>query len=233
MSAAPWEGRLSLRRYGAQAAGHAHDHVQVLWACRGVLSLRIGRSALDLAPGTACVIPAQAWHGYAAARGSACLVLDTHAAIASRLQARLLDARPLGGLLRWLEQAAGAARAEALLQSARPLLQTCLDDAGQSSMTPSRVRRAIDWMALQDWVDARLEVPLRVADLAARVHLSPTQFTVRCIEEQGSPPAAWLRERRVRKARFLRRQGWSAERAALACGYAGASALIAATHRVE
>ena len=192
MSAAPWEGRLSLRRYGAQAAGHAHDHVQVLWACRGVLSLRIGRSALDLAPGTACVIPAQAWHGYAAARGSACLVLDTHAAIASRLQA--------------------------LLQSARPLLQTCLDDAGQSSMTPSRVRRAIDWMALQDWVDARLEVPLRVADLAARVHLSPTQFTVRCIEEQGSPPAAWLRERRVRKARFLRRQGWSAERAALACG---------------
>lgn len=233
MSVAPSDGRLSLRRYGAQAAGHAHDHVQVLWACRGVLSLRIDRRALDLAPGTACVIPAQAWHGYAAARGSVCLVLDTRAAIASKLQARLLDARPLGGLLRWLEQAAGTPRAEALLQSARPLLQTCLDDAGQASMAPPRVRRAIDWAALQDWVDARLELPLRVADLAARVHLSPTQFTVRCIEEQGLPAAAWLRQRRVLKAQELRRQGWSAERAALACGYASASALIAATRRAQ
>ncbi len=224
---------ISLRCYGPRHDGHAHEHAQVLWACSGALQLRIGCGTLTLAPGSACVVPPHAWHDFAATRASACLVLDTHLELPPRLQARLLDARPMAGLLRWLQQAATAPRAEALLRSAQPLLQTSLLeaellDAGLARRAPWRQRRAIDWPALQNWVDARLDTPLQVADLAARVHLSATQFSLRCIEEQALPPAAWLRNRRLRKAQDLRRGGCSATQAALACGYASASALIAA-----
>jgi AraC-like DNA-binding protein len=227
---------LSLRCYGTRHAGHAHAHTQVLWACSGALQLRIGGSALALAPGSACAIPSQAWHDFAASPASACLVLDTNLELPSRLQACLLDSQPMAGLLRWLQQAAAAPRAEVLLRSAQPLLQASLLeadllDAGSVRCAPWRQRRAIDWPALQSWVDARLDTPLQVADLAARVHLSATQFSLRCIEEQALPPAAWLRNRRLLKAQALRRRGCSATQAALACGYASASALIAALRR--
>ena len=223
--------RLSLRHYGPQAAGHAHEHAQVLWPCRGALSLRIDRAELALSPGTACVIPPHAWHDYAAPHGSVCLVLDTDEPVEMHPQARLLDAQPMTGLLRWLEQAAAARDAHRLLQSARPLLQACLLDAAHAPAAPARVRRAIDWLALQVWVDARLDAPLKVADLASRVHLSPTQFALRCLEEQGLSPAAWLRRRRLRRAQELRRLGWTAERAAPACGYSSASSLLTALRR--
>jgi hypothetical protein len=42
---------------------------------------------------------------------------------------------------------------------------------------------------LQHWHRGTLEV----ADLAAQVHLSPSQFADRCRDEQGHPPMVWLR----------------------------------------
>ena len=91
--------------------------------------------------------------------------------------------------------------------------------------------RRIDWAALRDWVDAHLAQALDVAALAARVHLSPTQFAVRCKDELGFSPMALVRQQRLAMALQLRRAGVPVARIAASCGYRSPSALTAALKR--
>jgi transcriptional regulator GlxA family with amidase domain len=97
----------------------------------------------------------------------------------------------------------------------------------------ARPRRAIDWPALAEWAQARLSEPLTVADLAAQVFLSPSQFALRCHEAHGMSAMQWLRLQRLTRARLLRDGGLAVAEVARRTGYRSPSALTAALRRVS
>lgn len=233
---------LTLRRYGPAPGSHAHEHFQLLWGWRGRLELEIAGRGAVMAPGQLAVIAPGERHDFWSREGSACFVLDTYETdpALARLAGRAWPAAPATGhLLRFLAARLAAPAAEAgsasppgmaagLAEAAAALLLTTLD----APAAPVRARRSIDWAALDDWIDARLHEPIAVAQLAARVHLSPSQFAARCLEETGRAPATYLRERRLAAAWRLRRQGLPVQEVAARVGYRSPSALTAALRRL-
>lgn len=224
---APPHDALSLRRYGASHGSHAHGHFQVLLGLEGALDLEINGRGQRIATGEGCVIAPGTRHDFESRSGSRCLVLDSvdagWAACAPQ-PARRGQAMALARqLARALQQPGALAPLHApalLLQAWRP---------GQAST--ARSRRAIDWLALSQWAEARLHESLGVADLARQVFLSPTQFAARCREETGLSAMHWLRGLRLARARRLRGLGASVADTAWRCGYLSPSALTAALRR--
>lgn len=223
-------GTLSLRRYGASPGSHSHDHFQILLGLSGALDLEIDGRGLRVAAGGGCVIEPGARHDFESARGSLCLVLDSHQAGWARCARQEAVPAPALALARYL---AGA------LQQGQPLAQAhgpaLLLEAWQApaalALPASARRRAIDWPALQRWAAQHWHGELTVADLAQRVHLSPSQFAARCQGEQGLSAMAWLRSQRLAQARLLREGGMAVAEVARRTGYRSPSALTAALRR--
>lgn len=129
------------------------------------------------------------------------------------------------------------------LQQGRPLAQThgpallleawLAGSAPHTSLHRSTRQRTIDWPALQRWAALQWHRELSVADLAAQVHLSPSQFAARCREDQGMGAMAWLRGQRLAQARLLRGTGMAVAEVARRTGYRSPSALTAALRRAE
>lgn len=227
--ALPPRACLSLRRYGPSPGSHAHDHFQLLWGWQGRLELDIDGRGAAMGPGQVAVIAPGDRHDFWSSQGSTCFVLDTFEAAPAleRLAGRAWAVVPTTlDLLRFLSSRRLAADDD-LPQAAAALLLSTLD----STATPARARRRIDWAALDAWIDAHLHEPLGVADLAARVHLSPSQFAARCLEETGRSPLARVRERRLARALRLRAEGLQVQEVALRVGYRSPSALTAALRR--
>jgi len=218
---------LSLRRYGPSPGSHSHDHYQVLWGWRGALELDIEGRGARMSAGRVAVIPPGARHDFQAAGArSECFVIDSDAPALETHAGRVLQCAPaVQHLLRFLAER-GAAH---LPDAAAELMLASLGDVAIA--TPSRVRRRIDWDALDAWVDTHLAEPLSVAVLAARAHLSVTQFAARCVDETGLSAMAYVRERRLAAARHWRAQGLAVATIAERCGYRSPSALTAALRR--
>jgi AraC-like DNA-binding protein len=226
----PFPSQLSLRRYGASPGSHSHAHFQVLWGWRGALELEIEGRGARMTAGRVAVIPPGARHDFWAGhpRGAQCAVLDSADARLEPLAGRVLAAPPgLQGLFDFLREQPDAA----LQASAVPLVQRTLWLMQPPPACALPRAREIDWPALQRWVDARLDQPLEVAHLAERAHLSASQFAARCVAHWGLPPLAWLRERRLARARRLRTLGLPVAEVAARCGYRSPSALTAALRR--
>ena len=229
MSAA--QPSLSLRRYGESPGSHSHPHFQVLWGWQGVLDLEIEGRGHRVGPGRIAVIAPGDRHDFRALRGAGreaqCFVLDAVDDRLDPLAGRVVSAAPsLPSLLQFLsEQSTGSPT----WQLAMPLLLESLPRSPVQAM--SRRSRPIDWAQLQAWVDARLDRPIEVSELARQVHLSAAQFTVRCQDQWGCAPSAWVRQRRLALATRLRAQGLAVGVIALQCGYRSPSALTAALRR--
>ncbi|WP_422848455.1 AraC family transcriptional regulator [Acidovorax sp. M14] len=230
-------GLLSLRHYGASPGSHSHGHFQILLGLSGALDLEVAGRSVRVAPGGGCVIAPGDRHDFESTRGSVCLVLDSahvdwaQCASPRRATTPPADALPLAHYLasalqqgRPLAQAHGPALLlEAWLTSARP---------GASAPGPTR-GRTIDWAALQQWAAQQWHRELTVADLAAQVHLSPSQFAARCRDDHGMGAMAWLRGLRLAQARVLRSTGMAVAEVAQRTGYRSPSALTAALRRAE
>ena len=135
---------------------------------------------------------------------------------------RVARARPPGYLAQALAQP------QPLAAQHGPAL---LLEAWLPAQPAGHARRQIHWPALAAWVQSRLHLPLAVDDLAQRVHLSPSQFTLRCHQAQGMSPMHWLRAQRLVHARLLRAGGLPVAEVARRCGYRSPSALTAALRR--
>ncbi|MBX9831523.1 MAG: AraC family transcriptional regulator [Burkholderiaceae bacterium] len=228
---------LSLRHYGASPGSHSHDHFQILLGLSGALDLEVDGRGVRVAPGAGCVIAPGDRHDFESSRGSVCLVLDSahpdwaQCANPHRTTTVPADALPLAHYL------------ATALQQRRPLAQThgpaLLLEAwlgGSHRNTPQSDgprRRPIDWPAVQHWAAQQWHREITVADLAARVHLSPSQFAARCREDQGQSAMAWLRSQRLAHARLLRGTGMAVAEVARRTGYRSPSALTAALRRTE
>jgi len=216
---------LSVRHYGASPGSHAHDHFQILLGLEGVLELEVGGRGQRVGAGDGVVIAPSLRHDFESTRGARCLVLDSSDMGWTRLDrtAPLPDTLPLA---RYLASACASG-----LVRARQLGPALLLEAWAPPALPRRPRRAIDWQTLQAWALQAVDEPLSVADLAARTHLSPAQFSERCQQEIGLSPMAWLRGLRLDRARHLRAQGLPVSEVARRCGYRSPSALTAALRK--
>lgn len=222
---------LSLRRYGASPGSHSHSHFQLLWGWQGVLELDIEGRGSRMTAGRLAVIGPGERHDFWSTAGSRCFVIDCGDALPQldRLANRVLDTAPATqDLLAFL---AAHGDSEAARQAGAALLLATLPAGSRHDQRPATPGRRIDWPALDRWIDARLAEPLSVAQLALQACLSPSQFAARCVAERGLAPIAYVRERRLRRARRLRAEGWPVQQVALHCGYRSPSALTAALRR--
>jgi AraC-like DNA-binding protein len=222
------QGLLSLRTYGASHGSHAHDHFQALVGVDGVLELEVEGRCLRIAEGEAFLVAAGERHDFEARGGSRCLVLDTRLPLWSRCAARPTRSQTLGPLARYLAHALSQQQPLATLHGPALLLE-----AWQPAGVAPRVQRRIDWPGLAAWTQARMHQPLTVADLAAQVFMSTSQFTQRCHEIHGVAPMQWLRVQRVAHARQLRGSGLPVAEVARRTGYRSPSALTAALRRLS
>lgn len=219
--------RLSVRAYGASHGSHDHDHFQILVGLDGVLELEVAGHGRRIGAGDGCVVPPGERHDFESRAGARCLVLDSRAAGWARANATPTDATR--ALARYLAEACTQALPRVQTLGPVLLLESWLPAPTPS---PARPRRAIDWMALAAWASQRwTEQPIEVADLAARVHLSPAQFAARCRDEHGQSTQQWLRGLQLDQAQALRAQGLDVAEAARRSGYRSPSALTAALRR--
>ncbi|MGQ3004096.1 MAG: AraC family transcriptional regulator [Hydrogenophaga sp.] len=220
---------LSVRDYGASHGSHDHDHFQILVGLEGVLELEVAGRGQRIAAGDGCVVPPGEHHDFEGRDATRCLVLDSH----DPAWARAVAAPPPGvqPLARYLAAAVSAGLPRARQAGAGLLLEAWLQHGPATALPLERPRRPIDWAALNQWLQARWQTPLTVADLASQVHLSPSQFTARCQAEQGDSPMQWLRRQRLAQARAWRAHGLSVADTARRIGYRSPSALTAALRR--
>lgn len=232
-------GSLSLRQYGASPGSHSHAHFQILLGLTGALELEVEGRGLRVGPGGGCVIAPGERHDFASARGSLCLVLDSShpdwACCAPTGAHHPTPPVPALQLARYL--AAAVRQGQPLAQAHGPaLLREAWLAGGQPDVPPPAAasaarRRPIDWAALEQWAAQQWHTPLTVADLAQRVHLSPSQFAARCRDDRGVSAMAWLRGLRLEQARLLRDSGLAVADVARRTGYRSPSALTAALRR--
>lgn len=215
---------LSLRAYGASHGSHSHAHHQLLVGLEGVLALEVEGRGQRVGAGDAVLVPPGDRHDFESPQGSRCLVLDSADPLWA--QCGVLPHRPqqVQALAQYLAQAIG----QPLAVAHAPAL---LLEAWRPPSAAQRPRRRIDWMELAAWVQARLDRPVGVAELAQRSFLSSSQFALRCHEAQGMGPQEWLRLQRLVRARQLRDMGVPVHEVARRTGYRSPSALTAALRR--
>lgn len=216
---------LSVRQYGASHGSHSHDHFQILVGLEGELELEVAGRGRRIRAGDGWVVPPGERHDFEAIKGSRCLVLDTTQPGWTRCVTAPAQPGQTLALGRYLAGALQAGQPHALQYG--PLL--LLEAWGITGAT--RSRRRIDWPALSAWARTRWHQPLDVPQMAAQVHLSPTQFAARCRQETGQSPMQWLRSQRLAQARALRLDGLGVAETARRTGYRSPSALTAALRR--
>ncbi|RYF39135.1 MAG: AraC family transcriptional regulator [Comamonadaceae bacterium] len=221
-------GHLSLRSYGASPGSHAHDHFQVLVGLEGVLELEVEGRGRRIGAGDGFLVAPGDTHDFESAGGSRCLVLDTRLDLWSLCAPAPARAAQMLPLASYLAQALLQHQPLAALHGPALLLEAWKQSAGLPQRKP---RRRIDWAALAAWTQMRLHTPLTVADLAAQVHLSPSQFALRCHEAHGMSAMQWLRRQRLDRAQLLRDAGLPVADVARRTGYRSPSALTAAMRR--
>jgi AraC-like DNA-binding protein len=218
--------QLSIREYGATHASHSHRYAQVLVGLDGELEIEVEGRGDRVRAGDGLLVAPGDTHAFESRAGSRCLVLDTDDDAWQHCEPKPACQEEVAALGRWLalawqrRNAMPAAATNSLLQAWLP-----------SVTATSRLRRAIDWAALSEWVAAHLHQDLGLADLAQRVHLSTSQFNDRCVEANGLPAMAWLRAQRLDRARALRAAGIGVAETARRSGYRSPSALTAALKR--
>lgn len=217
---------LTLRRYGASPGSHAHDHFQVLVGLEGVLDLEVEGRGRPIGPGDAFLVAPGDRHDFESRGGSHCLVLDTRADLWSLCAPSPRQPAQVGSLAQYLAHALLRHQPLAALHGPGLLLEAW--GAAGPAHPP---RRRIDWPALAAWTQSQLDQPLTVAQLAERVHLSPSQFALRCHEAHGRSAMQWVREQRLARARQLRALGLPVAEVARRTGYRSPSALTAALRR--
>ncbi len=219
---------LSLRTYGASHGSHSHEHFQALIGLDGVLDLEVEGHGRRIAAGDAVLVAPGDRHDFESAGGSQCLVLDTRLDLWSLCATSPARSAQIAPLAKYLAQALLSSQPLATLHGPSLLLE-----AWRPPVPSQRPRRQMDWPALSAWVQARLHESLSVPQLAQQVHLSASQFALRCHQAHGCAPLQWLRGQRLAHARQLRDSGLAVAEVARRAGYRSPSALTAALRRLR
>ena len=105
-------------------------------------------------------------------------------------------------------------------------------DQAQYMLNPVESHHSTSLSGATEWALQHLDEPIRLRDMAARVHLSERQLTRRFLETFGQTPGGWLVRERLRRAQeLLERTDHTVETIAARCGFTTAAGLRAAFHR--
>lgn len=237
MTAARWHGRAALGAgwllyvgaVGATAL-HAHHAVQIL---RAEPALEMSDRAGRVAAAAAAVVPAGVPHAFVSSSPQVVLLhLDPFLAPAAGL--------PTAGdaTAGWLAGAAPLAATDLadLLAADRPaelvaLVLDALAEPGHDSRPPvAAVRHPAVDQALR-LLPQLVTQPVRLADVAARIGISPSRLAHVFSEQVGLPFRAYVRWLRFRTAIGQVAAGASLTDAAHAAGFADSAHLTRVTHR--
>jgi hypothetical protein len=160
----------------------ASDHFQVVFGMQGRIELMLKGRRHAVQPGRVLVIPPGEQRRCAMRGAAACLVLSSadaaHREALAPLAGHVRSVHPsTAHLMRYL---ASRRHADDAVSRAATVELLVASLAASTPLGGPRLRRSIDWEALERWIDERLDEPLAVAALAAQVHLSAPQFALRC-----------------------------------------------------
>lgn len=130
--------------------------------------------------------------------------------------------RALLGLNHTAQQGVGALEQQSAWREVALLLMqrhARVGEARAPGSEPLAVARA------RELLDARLDCPPSLEELAAAVNLSPFHFARVFRQATGLPPHAWLKQRRLARARTMLRQGGAPLNVAFDLGFADQSHL--------
>lgn len=221
MTSAPFT--LDLRSYDRETRRHRHDYHQLVLPLAGELEMQIGVREGRVHSRQAAIIGAGEDHAFAGAADNRFIVADIPVALAPLLQ-RLpafidLDdslGRYIGFLQTELEQGGSQVVRRQMLLLLIELLNA------RQAVTPALDRRL---RAAQAWMDAHLEQPITLAQVAAAAHISPRQLSTLFRQTLAMTPQQYLLERRMQSAWALLEAGeLSVQRIAERVGYGSLAA---------
>lgn len=202
---------------GASADEHSHHAVQLVWARDAPVRLTL---AGEVIAARATLIPAHLEHALEASGPIALLLVEPHGPRGAALDrlARAHSGADAEGLLRDLPFPRPGLRADEALAWRDAVLRALV---GPASATPlsSVSRRAV----------ALIEVGLggvpRLADVAARIGISPTRLTHLFTREVGVPFRRFILWSRIKRAVVAVQRGADLTGAALEAGFSDAAHL--------
>ena len=88
-----------------------------------------------------------------------------------------------------------------------------------STILDAQIEAGDELRDLAAWIDAHIDQPLRVAELARRTRMTERTFYRRFVEEVGQTPARYIEEARMHRARCLLEDGAAVKLVAVSVGY--------------
>lgn len=230
--------RLDIHHYSSASDAHAHEQqAQLVFGLHGSLELEFKNDGGTVQTGRVAIIAPSDRHAFFSPDQGNCLVLDIDPdALLPGLegqreqQLRLFDRSSLQPLnpaqTQLISSLAGLISTQPWLadNSAALLLGSLL---GQPT-----VQRRLPLARLNAFIEARMDRPLGVEDLAKECGLSASRFNHWCRLELGCSPLEYLRQRRLQRARQLLEHGnLPVGEIAARCGYSSQSAFSQAFNR--
>lgn len=233
--------RVEVRSYRPRQAEdtHTHDHHQIVLPLAGGMPLHVGDRADTVRDGRGVFLAPQVPHRFRVeGQGNRFLVVDfaSHAAgLPQRLLPRLAAGtffslgQPAQHLVRYLAEIGGTADAATAHHALSLLLLEAQPAGGEA---PAAVPASARVAAAVACIDARLDQPLSVAEVAQAAGLSPSHLQAEFRRLLGCGVAEYLRRPRLdRAAALLAGSDMPIVEVALACGYADQTALTRALRK--
>ncbi|WP_020682727.1 AraC family transcriptional regulator [Marinobacterium rhizophilum] len=209
---------LDLRSYDRETRQHQHDYHQLVLPVSGELVMQIGSREGRVHSSQAAIISAGEDHAFAGATGNRFVVADIPVALApalERLPAFIELDESISHYVRFLQ---AELEQGGSLAVRRQMLLLLIELLGERHERIPGIDRRV--RAAQVWLDAHLDQPVTLAQLALVAHLSPRQLTALFREYLAMTPQQYLLERRMQQAwRLLESGDLSIQRIAERVGY--------------
>lgn len=227
-------GSLWIGRHFGAIQDHAHHAIQLSLTLESPFRVQAaGWSDWRVAHGMV-VLPDRRHRLDASGLAVATLFVEPNSGPGAALQARfagadvaLLPATEAEAAVRHLRAHYAASASDDLLSGmARGAICRIAGDPRAAPASDPRITAALAWMR------ARLATPIRLAEVAAAVHLSPGRFRHLFVAQTGTSLRAWLLWARVEQAMALGLHGHSWTEAAQDAGFADAAHLTRTCRRM-
>ncbi|TSE12713.1 helix-turn-helix transcriptional regulator [Mesorhizobium intechi] len=224
---------VEIRRYSEEIERHQHDYPQVILPISGALEIDLGHRSGRVSSSTGAFISAGCQHAFYARQTDSFVVLDLPSRLGigepdKDIPAFFAIGREVQGLIDYIAALAASQELSASLRRAWStlLLDRIIPPGDRPDRRELAVRRATAFM------QRNLAEPIRIADIAEAIGMSPTRLHEAFIRRRAITPHAYLVAMRLDAAeRMLADPRLSIADIAIFSGHADQSALTRAMRR--
>jgi AraC-like DNA-binding protein len=211
--------------YKDTASAHSHNHTQIVLPLSGCLILDVENRQQAVQFGQACLISTNQAHTHLAREDNHCLILNSLPVWDHKIEStnNFVELNTqTKAYLPFLSSLISESHHSLKTQQALNLLEHLLP-IPQAKILQADVRLT----KAKHRLDHNFQEPWSLAELAADVHLSPSQLTILFKRHLKMTPKQYLQQRRLREAKmWLRSTNKSLEYIAEKTGISNASALV-------